>query len=212
MDGINETTKNSRHNLDQGDRKGLAESDWKDQRSFEVTFEGTMCIITKPYMVCVEHKVKEDAKASKEYVTEERKSNIKWNDDNGKGKEIEPNIETGRITTLEEMEIFLDLLGSININRLNKWTLRKKLEDMVICVQFNGGKGNVNDNNFWVLLAADMVLDSRKGYKLMFIYNEYLDLMEWLYKNMKSRKKQQGVYTFGEGKAAPRAPIKKKQD
>ncbi|KAD5317595.1 hypothetical protein E3N88_17541 [Mikania micrantha] len=67
-------------------------------------------------------------------VTEERKSNIKWNDvdhldnisvmwdhfeqmdikdrqeqikkENGKGKEIEPNIETGRITTLEEMGIF----------------------------------------------------------------------------------------------------------
>ncbi|KAD5802763.1 hypothetical protein E3N88_14123 [Mikania micrantha] len=212
-----------------------------------------MCVITKPFMVCVEHKVKEDVKASEDYVTKERKSSIKWNDvdhldnisvmwdhfeqmdikdqqeqikrENGKGKEIEPNIETGKITTLEEMEIFLDLLGSININRLNKWTIRKKFEDMVIwfiknvvkqqslwppkidnqvvklydldfkCInQWWKGKGE--RNKLWVLLAADTGFDSRKGYKLMFIYNEYLDLMEWLYKNMKSRKKQQGIYTF----------------
>ncbi|KAL8232266.1 hypothetical protein R6Q57_002044 [Mikania cordata] len=43
--------------------------------------------------------------------------------------------------------------------------------------------------------------NSRKGYKLMFIYNEYLDLMEWFYKNVKESKRQHGIYTFegGEG-------------
>ncbi|KAD3337897.1 hypothetical protein E3N88_33418 [Mikania micrantha] len=197
MDGINETTKNSRRNLDQEDRKRLTGDDRKDHKSSSME---SLCI---------------------EYVTEERKSNMKWNDvdhldnisvmwdhfkqmdikdqheqikkENGKGKEIEPNIETGKITILEEMEIFLDLHGSININRLNKWTIRKKFEDMVIwfiknvvnqqslwppkidnqvvnlydlylSVQINGGKEKVNENNFWILLAADMGFDSRKGY------------------------------------------------
>ncbi|KAD4584369.1 hypothetical protein E3N88_21970 [Mikania micrantha] len=205
---------------------------------FEVTFEGTMCVIAKPYMVFVEHNVKEDEKASKEYVTEARNSNIKWNDvdhldniskmwdhfeqmeikdqpelikkEKGKGNELEQTLEIERITTLEEMKIFLDLLDSVNINQWNKWTLRNKFEEMVKCVHINGGKEKVNNNNFWVLLAGDMGLDSWKGYKLMFIYNEYLDLMEWFYKNVKERKKQHGIYIFEAGEGSSKEQHKGK--
>ncbi|KAD6796588.1 hypothetical protein E3N88_07484 [Mikania micrantha] len=158
MDGINETTKNSMHNLVQEDRKGLAEGDRKDQRS----------------------SIKEDEKASEEYVTEERKSNIKWND----------------VDHLDNISVMWDHFEQMEI------------KDRQGQIKKENGKGKVNDNNLWVLLTADMGLDSRKGYKLMFIYNEYLDLLEWIYKDMKSRKKQQGVYTFEAGESSSKKQLR----
>ncbi|KAD4385287.1 hypothetical protein E3N88_25455 [Mikania micrantha] len=165
---------------------------------------------------------------------EDRKEEIKM--ENGKGKEMEPNFETGRITNLEEMVIFLDLLGSVDINRLNKWTLRKKFEEMVkwfikgivkqqspwppvvenqivslydlyISVHINGGKEKVNEHNFWV---ADMGLNSKKSYNLMLIYNEYLDMMVWFYKTLKGRKEQPCMYNFEEGESSANKEVKLK--
>ncbi|KAL8263443.1 hypothetical protein R6Q59_024792 [Mikania micrantha] len=228
-------------------------------QGFEVTFEGTMCVVTKPYMVFVEHKVKEDERAVEDYVNDERKSNIKWNDvdhiDNvsvlwnhfeqteikdrqedikkrgGKGKKIELSGEPEKVTTLEEMVTLLDLIEHVHISLLNKETLRKRFDEMVkwfikgvlkqssswppiidnqvislydlyLSVRINGRKEKVSINNFWILLAADLGLDSRKGYKLMFIYNEYFDPMEWFYQTMKNIKEQQVSYTFEEGESS----------
>ncbi|KAL8226330.1 hypothetical protein R6Q57_016162 [Mikania cordata] len=118
-----------------------------------------MCVVTKPYMVFVEHKVKEDKRAVEDYVNDERRSNIKWNDvdhlDNvsvlwnhfeqmeimdrqedikkrdGKGKEIESSSESEKVTTLEEMVTLLDLIEHVHISLLNKETLRKRFDEMV---------------------------------------------------------------------------------
>ncbi|KAL8197680.1 hypothetical protein R6Q57_024328 [Mikania cordata] len=156
-----------------------------------------------------------------------------------KGKEIESDGEFGRISTVDEMVVFLDLLNSVGVNLLNTVSLRKKFEEMVkwfikyvikqpsswppmienqivnlydlnLSVQINGGKDAVTTHNFWVLMAADMGLDSRKGYKLMLTYNTYLDLMEWFYKNLKERKSQQGIYTFNMGESSTKDQYKEK--
>ncbi|KAD4586037.1 hypothetical protein E3N88_23638 [Mikania micrantha] len=159
----------------------------------------------------------------------------------GKGKEIEFTNEPEKITTLEEMVTLLDLMEHVHVSLLNKEMLRKRFDEMVkwfikgilkqthswppiidnqvislydlyLSVRINGGKEKVSINNFWILLAADLGLNSRKGYKLMFIYNEYLDPMEWFYKISKNRREQQGLYTFEQGESSGKVQHKEKEE
>ncbi|KAD6118660.1 hypothetical protein E3N88_09931 [Mikania micrantha] len=253
-----EKTKDSRDSSDQGDRRELSEDDQRDHRNSSME---SLCIKVE--------NLNEDKRVVEDYVNDERKSNIKWNDvdhlDNvsvlrnhldqmeikdrqedikkrdGKGKDIELTSEPEKITTLEEMVTLLDLMEHVHVSLLNKETLRKRFDEMVkwfikgvlkqssswppiidnqfislydlyLSVRINGGKEKVSINNFWILLAADLGLDSRKGYKLMFIYNEYLDPMEWFNKITKTRMEQQGSYTFEQGESSGRAQHKEKAE
>ncbi|KAD6454365.1 hypothetical protein E3N88_09071 [Mikania micrantha] len=70
-------------------------------------------------------------------------------------------------------------------------------------VQLNGGKDKVTKNEFWPLIAADMEMDSRKGFQLMLQYDEHLKMMHWYYTNLKKKRQEEpGLFTVEEGQSS----------
>ncbi|KAD4585150.1 hypothetical protein E3N88_22751 [Mikania micrantha] len=140
----------------------------------------------------------------------------------GKGMEPGEDLEPKKVNTIEDMVVFLDLLAAINKNMLheefikirlnkmvnwfNKYIIRKSdkwvpmldgkdidLYHLYMVVQLNGGKNEVTINEFWSFVAAEMGLDSRKGFQLMLLYNDQLEMIEWNYKNLKEKTKTSAI-------------------
>ncbi|KAD4584870.1 hypothetical protein E3N88_22471 [Mikania micrantha] len=129
------------------------------------------------------------------------------------------------------MVILLDLLAEINTNIINKAIVKEKFNKMVkwfnkyvikkndfwvpvmegeevdlyhlsMAVQLNGGKKSVTKNGFWSLIAAEMKMDSRKGFQLLLQYNEHLETMHWYYMNLKKMKQEQGSFAMEHGRSS----------
>ncbi|KAK1425086.1 hypothetical protein QVD17_20430 [Tagetes erecta] len=62
------------------------------------------------------------------------------------------------------------------------------------------GKERVLRNGYWALITTDLGFDSTKWIYLRLVYNEYLDVMEWCFSNVKERKNNERMmFEMGEG-------------
>ncbi|KAD2804888.1 hypothetical protein E3N88_38265 [Mikania micrantha] len=156
---------------------------------------------------------------------------------NGKGKEI-LNEGTQEVNDIQEMVVFIDLLKVINISLLDEESIRRKFNNMVrwflkyvikqkliwppkigdevvdlydlyMEVQLNGGRTKVTQEKFWPYISIDLGLKLIQPYKLMMLYNEYLDIMDWYYNNIKKRKEEVGIVLFEEGGSSSMQDSKK---
>ncbi|KAD4384136.1 hypothetical protein E3N88_24304 [Mikania micrantha] len=151
---------------------------------------------------------------------EEQKENAKKR--NGKGKETANQKEPQEVTNLEDMVVFIDLLKVINISMLNEDSIRRKfhmvqwfskyvlkqqinwppkignqiidLYDLHMGIQLNGVRTKVTQEDFWPYISVDLGLDLVQPYKIMLLYNEYLDIIDWYYNNLKKRREETGTY------------------
>ncbi|KAD6455077.1 hypothetical protein E3N88_09783 [Mikania micrantha] len=169
----------------------------------------------------VEGKVKGSIKKSFRWIKDKYTQMVYGMKRNANDKEPMKDMEPLEVYIIEKMVIFLDLLGTVNrqllyeenikirFNKMVKWfnkcVIKKNefwvpvmdgeevnLYHLYMVVPLIRGKNNVTKHGFWPLIAAEMMLVSRKGFQLLLQYNEHMEMMHWYNMNLKKRKLELG--------------------